>query len=650
MPLFSKKIVPTDITASIEKATYGNELDWALVFQICDSVNSTDLGAKEARKLLQKKMMSNDPNTQVLALEILNSLAENCTAKFQTQLAAKSFGEDLYHLASSKTMDDRVHGKLAQCLETWYGQFGNDVNFGAIRRAHDIMLNHVTPKQGRQPSLPRQPVDVKGDIELAKNSAQLFSQTLSFTDPTVEDISKNELIQEFYGKCKQAQQLLASHLETCEDSDVISGLINANNELLSCFKSYDEMLEQHAVNEATVNSQTLYQHTRGQDQIVPCPTATVLVDDKQMKPQPDQLALQEWFAKKDDFSHSNKDRVVIDWMNDVERSSKNIFNKIQFKSDAGKRWANSITSNTSLLPPDDTCRKHYVPRRLLLSRSPILGDYQTTNRPSAAMVENQIAMTAMATSGQRTPILGLAQLIGMIMTSNKQLEQRLVDRAEELESVLHQEIKKRQLVEDTMHKLESVYKEQLQQQSLQMDQKEETNQTLLAQLEQAMKRDPLFTSTNLSSTPSNNNNRKRPSVLISSKRPPPPSSATKTKRPSTSVKPSTPTAVSTRKPSSLLSKTQPMTAQKPVSGRASVVPSSKTALLSRPSVVPVTRPSPNPVTRPSLNPVTRPTPTSRRPTVVPSATLASKKQTILNSTRALGRPSLAVPKKTTRLL
>lgn len=69
MPLFSKKIVPTDITTSIEKATHSSELDWALVFQICDLVNSTELGAKEARKLLQKKMVSNDPNTQVLALE-----------------------------------------------------------------------------------------------------------------------------------------------------------------------------------------------------------------------------------------------------------------------------------------------------------------------------------------------------------------------------------------------------------------------------------------------------------------------------------------------------------------------------------------------------------------------------------------------------
>jgi hypothetical protein len=37
-------------------------------------------------------------------------------------------------------------------------------------------------------------MDIDGDIELAKNNAQLFSQTLSFTDPTAEDITQNELI------------------------------------------------------------------------------------------------------------------------------------------------------------------------------------------------------------------------------------------------------------------------------------------------------------------------------------------------------------------------------------------------------------------------------------------------------------------------
>lgn len=94
---------------------------------------------------------------------------------------------------------------------------------------------------------------------------------------------------------------------------------------------------------------------------------------------PDQDALQEWFAKKEP---TDKDRAVMDWMSDVERHSRQIqkvakvqqvrpsptpsigSNKIQFKSDAGKRWASSI-QNTSLQPPDDTCKKHYVPRRLL---------------------------------------------------------------------------------------------------------------------------------------------------------------------------------------------------------------------------------------------------------------------------------------------
>jgi hypothetical protein len=44
-------------------------------------------------------------------------------------------------------------------------------------------------------------MDVQEVIEIAKNSAQLLSQTLSFTDPTKEDISKNSLIQVYPLDC-----------------------------------------------------------------------------------------------------------------------------------------------------------------------------------------------------------------------------------------------------------------------------------------------------------------------------------------------------------------------------------------------------------------------------------------------------------------
>ncbi|KAL0086018.1 hypothetical protein J3Q64DRAFT_1739138 [Phycomyces blakesleeanus] len=278
MPLFSKKILPTEITADIERATNPNttELDWSIAFKLCESVNKTDLGAKEARKLLQKKMLSREPNTQLLALELLNALSENCKEKFKSQLSAKSFGENLETLANSKHGDDRVHGKLVQCLQNWMAEFGRDPAFVAIHRVYDNTLDASIgqytaqrPRQGpnHHHSERREQVkaaDPKTDCELAKNSAQLFSQTLSFTDPTQEDITKNQLIQEFYAKCQSYQTIMSSHLQTCEDPDVISELLEANNELVNCFKTYDDMLERKAMTEATFNSQNL-NHRNTQD-------------------------------------------------------------------------------------------------------------------------------------------------------------------------------------------------------------------------------------------------------------------------------------------------------------------------------------------------------------------------------------------------
>ncbi|KAI9246727.1 hypothetical protein BDA99DRAFT_609524 [Phascolomyces articulosus] len=294
--IFSKKITPTTITTNVEKVTDPSlqELDWSLVFQICDVVNNTELGAKEARKLLQKKMLSTEPQTQVLALEVLDALSENCHNKFMPQLAAKSFAEDLDTLVS-KTTDDRVHSKLVHCLQSWVGRFGADGSLAGVHRVYDKLMNgqpaqtaagirggrgtavggfylpvnrnysqRQRQQQQQQPEIPHQPVDAMNDVLLAKNNAQLFSQTLSFTDPTQEDITKNELIQEFYGKCKMFQKIISGHLQTCTDSDIISSLLEANSELVTSFKAYDDMLERRAVSEATTNSETLHNRSTRQ--------------------------------------------------------------------------------------------------------------------------------------------------------------------------------------------------------------------------------------------------------------------------------------------------------------------------------------------------------------------------------------------------
>ncbi|KAI8387345.1 hypothetical protein BD560DRAFT_382167 [Blakeslea trispora] len=229
--------------------------------------------------------------------------------------------------------------------------------------------------------------------------------------------------------------------------------------------------------------------------------------------QPDQFALNEWFSKKENRTiskKSEKERAVIDWMNDVERHSKSLLtnkkyqhlvkkpspstsqnsNKIQFKSEAGKRWANSILANASLLPPDDTCRKHYVPRRLLLSSKAkdntmkqhdfklngvdlddeenkqateaaskiqtIWKEYQ--NKSSQNALENQVGMAAMASTGQRTPIAGMVQLVQMLHHSLDIQKQKSHHRMVKLESLLKEETRKRQEAEASIKRLESMYR------------------------------------------------------------------------------------------------------------------------------------------------------------------------------------------------
>jgi len=258
MGLFSKKIKPTRITAYIDQLTHPtkSELDWNAVFELCEALNTTELGEKEARKVCQKKLQSTEPQALVLTIELLEALLQNCEKKMVPELKAHSFQNDMKHMLESKTLSQRVRRRLVRFFQVWRMQYVNDPEVSQFLLTYDPQDDYAA---GQPPVDHRmKKPDVNETLEFAKNSGQLLSQALSFTDPIKEDIRENALIKEFYGKCKEAQKLISHHLGEIEETETITALINANNELLGCFKSYDEMLEQRSVNEATLNSRTLH--------------------------------------------------------------------------------------------------------------------------------------------------------------------------------------------------------------------------------------------------------------------------------------------------------------------------------------------------------------------------------------------------------
>lgn len=95
-------------------------------------------------------------------------------------------------------MDDRVHGKLAQCLETWAGQTAGDPQFNALKRAYDIIINGNALQGGRrqqqtlQSVVPREPPKVSKNYAVENREiSYCFSQEMSRQISNLQKIVHN---------------------------------------------------------------------------------------------------------------------------------------------------------------------------------------------------------------------------------------------------------------------------------------------------------------------------------------------------------------------------------------------------------------------------------------------------------------------------
>ncbi|CAG8534904.1 4151_t:CDS:2 [Racocetra fulgida] len=138
-------------------------------------------------------------------------MAENCGAKFHAEIASKKFLEALELVVVTPNVDPDVKHRLVELLRNWTQAFQNEPSLWQIASLYNklekMRVIPVGKYQNNPIANPRGVVyvpfsfntsleRVAEDIELAKNNVQLFTQTISFTDPEAEDITKNELIQD----------------------------------------------------------------------------------------------------------------------------------------------------------------------------------------------------------------------------------------------------------------------------------------------------------------------------------------------------------------------------------------------------------------------------------------------------------------------
>ncbi|CAG8509555.1 8452_t:CDS:10 [Diversispora eburnea] len=271
------------VYAGAEACVHKRDEDWGLIYSICDEVNAYENGAKEAAKFIRKKIGKFQmPNLQYRVLTIFKSLAENCGAKFHAEIASKKFLDEIEFVVTSPLTEIFIKQKIIEILKDLNTMFLNEPSLWLISNLYNKLTVGDNPPVQRltnnrtsndqqkvfinNPNNPESQIILESsdnptpintiveDIELSKNIIQLFTQTISFTDPESEDITKNELIQEFYSKCKALNQNIVNYISETQDEQWLNTLLSVNQEFVSSFKLYEDMVERGQVKIAKQNS------------------------------------------------------------------------------------------------------------------------------------------------------------------------------------------------------------------------------------------------------------------------------------------------------------------------------------------------------------------------------------------------------------
>lgn len=131
MPIFG--FGGTPIEQEIEKATKETVIkeDVSIMYEICDRVNATPEGTKEAYRCLIKRLQNPNPRVALLTLSLLDVFVMNCGKRFHLEVCSRDFTNHCKNILSRS--HPKVQDKLKFLLAKWVqNEFKNDPQLALI--------------------------------------------------------------------------------------------------------------------------------------------------------------------------------------------------------------------------------------------------------------------------------------------------------------------------------------------------------------------------------------------------------------------------------------------------------------------------------------------------------------------------------------
>uniref|UniRef100_A0A7N4NKD4 Target of myb1 like 2 membrane trafficking protein n=1 Tax=Sarcophilus harrisii TaxID=9305 RepID=A0A7N4NKD4_SARHA len=195
----------TPVGQCLEKATDGSlqSEDWTLNMEICDIINETEEGPKDAIRALKKRLNGNRNYREVmLALTVLETCVKNCGHRFHILVANRDF----------------IDGVLVKIISP--------------------KNNPPTIVQDKVLAL-IQIARLRSELDVVRGNTKVMSEMLTEMVPGQEDSSDLELLQELNRTCRAMQQRIVELISRVSNEEVTEELLHVNDDLNNVFLRYE---------------------------------------------------------------------------------------------------------------------------------------------------------------------------------------------------------------------------------------------------------------------------------------------------------------------------------------------------------------------------------------------------------------------------
>ncbi|KAM8837443.1 TOM1-like protein 2 isoform 2-T2 [Spinachia spinachia] len=289
----------TPVGHCIERATDGslqNE-DWTLNMEICDLINETEDGPKDAIRAVKKRLNGNRNYREVmLTLTVLETGVKNCGHRFHALVTSRDFVDGvLVKIISPKNNPPTiVQDKVLALIQAWADAFRSSPDLTGVVQVYEelkrkgiefpmsdletlspihtpqrlasapegdstLHMFSSTPQPTAQvvppayiaPQVPLVPASgsinptaeqicrLRSELDVVRGNTKVMSEMLTEMVPGQEEASDYELLQELHRTCRSMQQRIVELISCVSNETVTEELLHVNDDLNNIFLRYE---------------------------------------------------------------------------------------------------------------------------------------------------------------------------------------------------------------------------------------------------------------------------------------------------------------------------------------------------------------------------------------------------------------------------